>query len=273
MAVPVRTVRRARRTATSAPVGTAGDPATSGATTATATAAAGSAARQVPPVPDRAGGPRHRRDGHRRPADRPDRRRHASPRTTPSALRIGFVADLVREDLGAALTEPAVGIRRGDRLHGRRRRHARDARAQAARGGRDRERARVPVRGPDVGPRLEAHRRASSASRATSRSARSSMRSSRTGSSCARSPSPSARACGWSRSPPSSPPSRAPASTRPSSTTSSRSPPTPSSATTRGCSTRTSGPRARPSRASCTRPPTTSGRTPRIPRRRRTSSG
>ncbi len=43
----------------------------------------------------------------------------------PGALRIGFVQDLVREDLGDALTRPAGGRRDRGRVHRRARRHAR----------------------------------------------------------------------------------------------------------------------------------------------------
>ena len=65
----------------------------------------------------------------------------------PGALRIGFVADLVREDLGDALTTPASTDPTAVEFVVESRRHARDARA-AARGGRDHHQpARVPVRG------------------------------------------------------------------------------------------------------------------------------
>ena len=78
----------------------------------------------------------------------------------PGSLRIGFVAELVREDLGATLTaarehQPRLG---GVRRAGRR--HAGDPGA-APRGGRDHHQpARLPVRGRDAGPRLPAQRRA-----------------------------------------------------------------------------------------------------------------
>ena len=78
----------------------------------------------------------------------------------PGALRIGFVAELVREDLGDALTSPAstdpstAGVRRGDR------RHAGDPGAAPA-GGRDHHQpAGVPVRGAHERPRVPAERRA-----------------------------------------------------------------------------------------------------------------
>ena len=91
----------------------------------------------------------------------------------PAALRIPFVADMVREDIGAALTAPASGsadeitflVQEGDT--------PRDDRAPPRRGGHRRERAGIPVPGPRGGPRDEAHRRAAMRSPATSRRSRS----------------------------------------------------------------------------------------------------
>ena len=65
----------------------------------------------------------------------------------PAALQLGFVSDLVREDLGAALTDPASSRPHDRGVRGPARRHAGQPRA-AARGRRDhRQPAGVPVRG------------------------------------------------------------------------------------------------------------------------------
>ena len=81
----------------------------------------------------RPGRRRGRRAAHVRPADRP-RAVVAWAEGNPGALRIGFVADLVREDLGAALTRPGRAAR--PRSSSRRaRRHARDARRRLAEAG------------------------------------------------------------------------------------------------------------------------------------------
>ena len=127
-------------TATSAPGATAAGPATSAATTATATAAAACAASSgfvvflavlaaVVMLAHAHGRPAHRPAGHRAPGE-----------DNPRALRIGFVADLVREDLGDVADGARRRRRRRGRVHRRGRRHARHARAPPRRG-RDHRRA------------------------------------------------------------------------------------------------------------------------------------
>ena len=74
----------------------------------------------------------------------------------PAALRIPFVEEMVREDIGAALTKAATGspddvmfsVQEGDTPA--------DDRAPARRGGPHRERARVPVRRPPGGAGVQA---------------------------------------------------------------------------------------------------------------------
>ena len=70
---------------------------------------------------------------HRRAAARCARSSCRGRGTTPPRSRLGFVSDLVREDLGAALTAPASDDDTDGRVRRRARRHADDPRAASSR--------------------------------------------------------------------------------------------------------------------------------------------